>query len=80
MVLMSLQAKTLINRFNHLNINQPVNMADVDYLLIPFEGNINHGYSTGIKIYLQATKDIDKETDSLYISVSNYKDIVDQFC
>ena len=42
-------------------------MADVNYLLSAFEGNINHGDPTGIKLYLQATKDIDKETDKLYI-------------
>ena len=77
---MILQAQALINWFNHLNVDQPVQMADVNHMIIPFEGNINPGDPTGLKLYLQATKDIDKETDSLYISVSNYKDIVDQFC
>ena len=68
MVLTSLQVQTPINRFNHLNINQPVQMAALNYVLIPSEGNINPGYPTGIKLYLQATKEIDKETDKLDIS------------
>ena len=54
-------------------------MAAVNYVLSPFEGNINTGYPTGLKIYLQATKYIDKETDKLDVSVSNVKDIVDNF-
>ena len=33
----------------------------------------------GIKLYLQATNDINKETDKLDISASNYKDIVHHF-
>ena len=41
MVLMTLQVQTLVNWFKHVDINQPVQMADVNYLLIPFEGNIN---------------------------------------
>ena len=43
-------------------------MAALNYVLIPSEGNINPGYPTGIKLYLQATKEIDKETDKLDIS------------
>ena len=39
------------------------------YLFRPFEGNINHRYPTGIKPNLQATKDTDKETDKLDISI-----------
>ena len=74
-----LQAQTLINRFKHLEINQPVHIADVNYVLSPFEGNINTGYPTGLKIYLHSTKEIDKETDELDISVSNVKDIIDHF-
>ena len=54
-------------------------MSDVNYLLTPFEGNINPVYLTGVKLYLQATKDIDKETEKLDISVSNAKDIVYYF-
>ena len=54
-------------------------MVGVNCVLRPFEGYINHGYPTGIKIYLQATKEIDKETDKLDISASNSKDIIDNF-
>ena len=60
MILTSEQAQTLINWFNHININQPVQMADVNYVLSSFEGSINIGYLMGIKLYLQATKEIDK--------------------
>ena len=79
MALTSLQTKTLINCFNHLNINQPVQIAVVNYVLRPFEGKINPGYPKGLKLYLQANKNIDKETDKLDISVSNAKDIIDHF-
>ena len=54
-------------------------MADVNSVLIPFEGNIYPGDPTGLKLYLQGTKKIDEETYKLYISVSNSKDIVDHF-
>ena len=37
------------------------------------------GDPTGIKLFLQATKDIDKETDKLDNYVSNDKDIIDHF-
>ena len=60
MVLTSLQAQTLINWFNHININKSVHMAAVNYVFIPFEGNINPGDPTGLKLYLQVTKEIDK--------------------
>ena len=56
MVLTILQAQTLINRFNHLNINQKFQMVAVNDMIIPFEGNIDHGYPMGIKLYLQETK------------------------
>ena len=48
-------------------------------MLIPFEGNINPGYPTGIKLYLQSTKEIDKETDTLDILVPDAKDIIYPF-
>ena len=48
-------------------------MAAVNYVLSPFEGNINTGDPMGIKLDLQVTKEIDKETDKLDISVSNLK-------
>ena len=51
----------------------------INYLLIPFEGNISPGDPTGIKLYLQATMEIYKETDNIYISVPNYKNIIDPF-
>ena len=54
-------------------------MAAANYVLRPFEGNINPRNPTGLKLYLQATKEIDKETDKLDISVSNAKDIVYRF-
>ena len=56
MTLTILQAQILKNRFNHLYINQPVYMAAVKYVLIPFEGYIHTGDTTGIKLYLQAKK------------------------
>ena len=54
-------------------------VAPVNYLLSPFEGNINNRHPKGIKMYLQATKYIDKEADKLDISVSNVKFITDHF-
>ena len=53
--------------------------APENYVLITFEGNINTGYPQGIKIYLQAAKEIDKEVDKLDILVSNAEDIIDNF-
>ena len=40
-------------------------------MLRPFEGNINIGYPTGLKLYLQEKNEIDKDIDKLDISVSN---------
>ena len=54
-------------------------MAAVNDVLRLFYWIINPGDSTGIKNYLQATKERDKETDKLDISVSNSKDIVNHF-
>ena len=54
-------------------------MADVNCVISPFEGNISTGYPKGIKLHLQATKEIDKETGKLDISVSNSKDIIYHF-
>ena len=75
------QAQILINHFNSLFINQQVQMVAlvVNNVIRPFDGNINPVYSHGIKLYLQATKQIYKETDGLYISVSNSKYIIDHF-
>ena len=69
MVFTSLQAQKFINQFNDLDINQPVHMAAVNYVLSPFEGNTIPGDPTRLKTDLQATKYIDKKTDKLYISV-----------
>ena len=55
-----IQAKLLINQSNNHTINQPVQMADMNYVLIPFEGNIIHGDPTVIKLFLQQTKEIYK--------------------
>ena len=67
MLLTIREAQLLINKFNNININQQVQMADpINYMLRTFEGNINTGYPTGIKLYIQWTKWIDKETDKLY--------------
>ena len=54
-------------------------MTALNHVFIPFEGNVNPGDTMGIKLYLQETKEIDKETDKLDISVSNNKDIIDHF-
>ena len=39
----------------------------VNYVIRPFEGNINHGDQQVLNMYLQATKEIDKEADKLDI-------------
>ena len=71
----------LINKFSNLSINQQVHMGApvVKYFFCPFEGNKNTGYPQGLKLYLQATKYIYKESGNLDISVSNAKDILDNF-
>ena len=81
MVLTIRQAQILIYQFNNLNLNQPVQIASavVSYVISPFEGNINHRYPQGLKIYLQEKKEIEKENEILYISVSNTKDIIYHF-
>ena len=80
MVLTRRQEKLLIHQFNNINTNIHVNMAaPIIYVLSSFEGNINTGYPTEIKLHLQATKEIDKEAEKLDISVSNAKDIIDHF-
>ena len=70
----------IVNQFNNLSDNQKVHMVDpLNYVLAPFEGNINPGDPRGTKLYLRSTTDLDKESDMLYISVSNAKDIIDHF-
>ena len=70
------QSQLIIKQFNNININHPVQMTAMNNVLSPFEGNIHFGYPTGVKLYLQATKEIYKETSMLYISVYNSKDIL----
>ena len=53
--------------------------APMNYVLSPFEDNINPRDPRGITIYLQETKDINKEASILDISVSNAEDIIDHF-
>ena len=36
------------------------NIADVNFVLSKFEVNVNHGDPQGLKLYLQAKKDIEK--------------------
>ena len=69
MVLTRTKEQILINNFNTISTNQKVHMAApvVNYVVRPFEGNINHGYQEVPKFYLQATKEIDKEADKLDI-------------
>ena len=43
-------------------------MGSVNDVISPFEGNINPGDPMGLKRFLQATKEIYKETDKLDIS------------
>ena len=74
MVKIRKQSQIAINQFSNLSTNQQVKMADsiVNYFLSPFEGNINTRYLQGLKLYLQATKEIVKETDKVDISGSFY--------
>ena len=51
----------------------------VNYVLSPFEGKINPGYLQGLKLYLQATNQKDKESGKLDLSFLNDKDIIYQF-
>ena len=53
--------------------------SDMNYVFSPFEGKLNTGDPQVIKFYLQAKKEIDKESYKLYISVLNAKDIIDHF-
>ena len=75
------QADILINKFNNININQQVQMyaTVLNYVIIPFEGNINPGDPQGLRLYLQSTKEVDKEYDKLDISFSNAKNSIHHF-
>ena len=64
------KVKIIINQINGISINQQFDMMDpVNYVLSPFKGNTNPGDPQGLKLYVQATKEIDKESDMLDISV-----------
>ena len=72
--------QNLAAQFKRLNINKQVhNTAAVNCVLRPLEGNIHTRDSYGVKLYLIATRYIEKETDKLYITVKNTKDIVKHF-
>ena len=43
--------------------------APINCVLSQFEGNINHVDTTGLRLYLQSIKKIDKDADKLDISV-----------
>ena len=62
-----IKAQLLINHFKHISLNQPVHIAAVNYVLSPFEGNMNILDPMGLKLYLRETKEIDKENDKIYI-------------
>ena len=53
-------------------------MVPVNYVMSPIEWKINPGDTTRIGIYVRSTKEINKETEKLHISVLNAKDIVYQ--
>ena len=65
MVLTRSIAQLLMNKFNNTKINQELqkNAPVMNYLLSPFEGEINHVDPQEIKFYLQSTKEIDKSSD-----------------
>ena len=69
MVLTRRQAQILINQSNELSTNQQFQMAApvVNYVISPFEGNINTEDPQELKPYLQSTKEIDKDDEKLYI-------------
>ena len=50
MVVTIRQSHILINKFNNVSINQPVYMADVKFVPIPFGKNTNPIDATGLKI------------------------------
>ena len=69
MVLTTIEEQILINQFNNININRQVHMDSapaMNYVISPFEGNINTGYQQRLRFFLQATKDIYKEYETWY--------------
>ena len=51
----------------------------MNFVLSPFEGNINTVDSQGLNLYLQATKEIYKESYKIDIQFSNSEEIIDHF-
>ena len=49
------------------------------YVLSPFKGDINLGYNQGLKLYLHTMKYIEKESESIEVSDSNERYILDCF-
>ena len=71
---------------NHKSVQQPINQSTSSYGGSNFElydyrilRKINYLDPQGLKLHLQATKNIYKESDKLYISVFNEKYIIDHF-
>ena len=60
MVLTRRQVQALISKTNKINTNSQVQIMEyrANHVIRPFEVNINPGYLQGIKLYLQATKNI----------------------
>ena len=81
MVVTRSQSQILINKFRNQSINQKVQMSVpvVNYILSPFEGEINPENPQGLILYLQEKNNIDKEADKLDISVSNAIKTIDHF-
>ena len=85
MGLTRIQHQEIIAQFGNLGVNQPVKLqvqnmeSSMNYVMSLFEGNIKPGYSQGLKLYLQETREIEMEADKLDISVSNTKDSIYHF-
>ena len=79
MVLARRQARIIITQLNNLNLYQPSHMVSpvANYLLSPFEDNINHGDPYRIKLYIQEKYYIDKEAGNFDILVSYFKGILE---
>ena len=68
----------------HKSVQQPIYKSTssdgwqvVNYVISPFEENIDTGDPHGITLYIETTKEKDTEADKLDISVPNSKDIID---
>ena len=81
MVVTGSQSHILMNQLSNISNNQQIQMAApvVNYVLSPFEGEINPENPQGLILYLQEKNKIDKEADKLDISVSNAIKTIDHF-